>query len=662
MKYIYLNLLMLLFLLGSCQKEKHNNDLVVNQKLIDNIETNNRTLSENKHTLDSLFSLIKSNNSNGEQLIQIAAKAYNLELYDEYLLYSKEANQIAVRNNDSILNAKSLWYIGDYFDYKMKLDSAYIYYDKADQIYQTLNSADDIAKMEQYKSIILFKEGLYIEAENKALDALAILDNKPKSKLLYEIYSNLGNILDLNQQPNEALLYYSDAIHILEKLYQNKIISEDELQLSKASCYNNIGNLHLNQKSYLNAETYLYYSYNLLLDIDSKNELYTITLTNLGALNIYQKKLKEAESLLKESLAISKKMSYKQSITANNFRLAELYLKQKDTLKAIEYYKNTYTLSSKNHANNTILKSLKALSLVDKLESHKYISLYHSFNDSMNKIQINKRNKFARIKYESEKLEKSIVNLKKENSQLLIIGAIAGLLAIITLFFVFYRNKLKRLQYTQQDQENKELIYKLFLEQEQLSQEVLTKERDRISQELHDGIINSLFIIRLNLSHSENNTASTSILSEIEKVQDQVRLISHDLKNQEFIQQGFSEIMAQLIEKNNSEHQKFQFIISKNYHWGNITYEDKINIYRIVQEAIQNVIKHSNAKNCIISISKIENGNKITITDDGIGFDYKAVRNSNGLKNISTRATQLKAAITITSTSDGTIIILTIPT
>lgn len=662
MKYIYLNLLMLLFLLGSCQKEKHNNDLVVNQKLIDNIETNNRTLSENKHTLDSLFSLIKSNNSNGEQLIQIAAKAYNLELYDEYLLYSKEANQIAVRNNDSILNAKSLWYIGDYFDYKMKLDSAYIYYDKADQIYQTLNSADDIAKMQQYKSIVLLREGLYNEAENKALDALEALDKKPKSRLLYEIYLNLGNILDLNQQPNEALLYYSEAILILEELYQKDLISEEELQLSKAFCYNNIGTLYHTQKSYLKAENYLNYGYNILNDLNEKNEPYTITLTNLATLHISLDRLNEAEKLLIESLNISKEMSYKQSLTANNFRLAELYLKKKDTLRAIEFYKNAYLLSSKNHANNTILKSLKALSITDKLESQKYISLYHSFNDSMNKLQISKRNKFARIKYESEKLERNIANLKKENSQLLISAVITVLMAILALFFIFYRNKIKRLKYIQQDQENKELIYKLFLEQEQLSQEVLTKERDRISQELHDGIINSLFIIRLNLSHSENSTASTSILSEIEKVQDQVRLISHDLKNQEFIQQGFSEIMAQLIEKNNSEHQKFQFIISKNYHWGNISYEDKINIYRIVQEAIQNVIKHSNAKNCIISISKIENGNKITITDDGIGFDYKAVRNSNGLKNINNRAKQLKAAITITSTSDGTIIILTIPT
>lgn len=662
MKYIYFNLLMLLFLLGSCQKEKHNNDLVVNQKLIDNIETNNRTLSENKHTLDSLFSLIKSNNSNGEQLIQIAAKAYNLELYEEYLLYSKEANQIAIRNNDSILTAKSLWYIGDYFDYKMKLDSAYIYYDRADQIYQALKSVDDIAKMEQYKSIVLFREGLYIEAENKALDALAILDNKPKSKLLYEIYSNLGNILDLNQQPNEALIYYSEAIHILEELYRKEEISEEELQLYKASCYNNIGTLYHTQKSYLNAETYFQYSNNILLELNLKHELYTIVLTNLGTLNTSLNRLDNAETLLNESLDISQKMSYKQSITANNFRLAELALKKKDTIKAIDYYKKTYILSSKNHANNTILKSLKALSITDKLESQKYINLYYSFNDSMNKLQISKRNKFARIKYESEKLEKNIINLKKENSQLLLIGAIAGVLVIITLFFVFYRNKLKRLQYIQQDQENKELIYKLFLEQEQLSQEVLTKERERISQELHDGIINSLFIIRLNLSHSENSTASTSILSEIEKVQDQVRLISHDLKNQEFIQQGFSEIMAQLIEKNNSEHQKFQFIISKNYHWGNISYEDKINIYRIVQEAIQNVIKHSKAKNCIISISKIDNGNKITITDDGIGFNYKTVRNSNGLKNINNRAKQLKATITITSTDNGTIIILTIPT
>lgn len=661
MKYIYLNTLILLLLLLSCQKERKNDGLVVNQKLIDNIETNNRSLPENKHTLDSLFTLIKNNNSNGEQLIQIAAKAYNLELYDEYFKYAKETNLIALRNNDSLIIAKSFWYIGDYFDSKMQLDSAYIYFDKADQIYQAMHADEDVAKMQQFKSIALFREGLYIEAENKALDALETLDKKPKSRLLYEIYLNLGNILDLNQQPNEALIYYSEAIHILEELYQKELISEEELKLSKAFCYNNIGTLYHTQKSYLNAETYFQYSNNILLELNLKHELYTIVLTNLGTLNISLDRLDKAENLLSESLKISKEMAYKQSLTANNFRLAELALKKKDTLKAIEYYKYTYNISNETHANNTILKSLKALSITDQSESQKYISLYYSFNDSMNKLQISKRNKFARIKYESEKLERNIVNLKKENSQLLISAIIIVLITIIALFFIFYRNKLKRLQYTQQDQENKELIYKLFLEQEQLSQEILTKERDRISQELHDGIINSLFMIRLNLSHSESNTTSNPILNEIEKVQNQVRLISHDLKNQEFIQQGFTEIITQLIEKNNSEQQKFQLIISKNYRWGNITYEDKINIYRILQEAIQNVIKHSNAKNCIISISQTDDSNRITITDDGVGFDYSTLKNSNGLKNISNRIKQLKATITVNSTNNGTIIILTIP-
>ncbi|MCO7724885.1 tetratricopeptide repeat-containing sensor histidine kinase [Myroides odoratimimus] len=629
-----------------------------NQKVLDNIESNDKSLIENQHTLDSLFTITKSINPKSSQLIDIASKAYNLELYDQYFRYSKEINQIATKNNDSLLVAKSLWYIGDYYDYKMQLDSAYIYFDQAEQIYLNTKSYVDVAKMQQYKSIVLFREGLYNEAENKALEALEILERLPKDRLLYEINLNLGNILDLNQQPNEALLYYSEAIYILEDLYKNKLISTEEFLESKAHCYNNIGTLYHTQKSYLNSETYLSYGYNNLIDLNQQNELYTIILTNLGTLNISLNKLNIAEKLLNESLTISLEKNYKQSLTANNFRLGELALKKKDTIEAINYYKTTYQLSTKAKANNTILKSLKALSLTDKQEATKYISLYYAFNDSINKLQISKRNKFARIKYESEKLEKNIVNLKKENSQLLITSIIIVLIAIILLFIILYRNKIKKYTFLKQDQENKELIFKLLLEQEQLSHDVLTKERERISQELHDGIINSLFIVRLSLGNSKDNLP---ILHEIEKVQNQIRLISHDLKNHEFIQQGFSEIISKLVVQNSTNQQKFQLIISKNYKWDKVSYDDKINIYRILQEAIQNVIKHSHAKNCIISIFKTETSDRITITDDGIGFNYSKVRNSNGLKNINNRAKQLHASLEVNSTTQGTVIIINIP-
>ncbi|WP_286420816.1 tetratricopeptide repeat-containing sensor histidine kinase [Myroides odoratimimus] len=629
-----------------------------NQKVLDNIESNDKSLIENQHTLDSLFTITKSINPKSSQLIDIASKAYNLELYDQYFRYSKEINQIATKNNDSLLVAKSLWYIGDYYDYKMQLDSAYIYFDQAEQIYLNTKSYVDVAKMQQYKSIVLFREGLYNEAENKALEALEILERLPKDRLLYEINLNLGNILDLNQQPNEALLYYSEAIYILEDLYKNKLISTEEFLESKAHCYNNIGTLYHTQKSYLNSETYLSYGYNNLIDLNQQNELYTIILTNLGTLNISLNKLNIAEKLLNESLTISLEKNYKQSLTANNFRLGELALKKKDTIEAINYYKTTYQLSTKAKANNTILKSLKALSLTDKQEATKYISLYYAFNDSINKLQISKRNKFARIKYESEKLEKNIVNLKKENSQLLITSIIIVLIAIILLFIILYRNKIKKYTFLKQDQENKELIFKLLLEQEQLSHDVLTKERERISQELHDGIINSLFIVRLSLGNSKDNLP---ILHEIEKVQNQIRLISHDLKNHEFIQQGFSEIISKLVVQNSTNQQKFQLIISKNYKWDKVSYDDKINIYRILQEAIQNVIKHSHAKNCIISIFKTETSDRITITDDGIGFNYSKARNSNGLKNINNRAKQLHASLEVNSTTQGTVIIINIP-
>ncbi|MDM1520077.1 two-component sensor histidine kinase [Myroides odoratimimus] len=655
-KYILCSLLIISMF--GCQKTAVKTNHLSNQKVLDNIESNDKSLIENQHTLDSLFTITKSINPKSSQLIDIASKAYNLELYDQYFRYSKEINQIATKNNDSLLVAKSLWYIGDYYDYKMQLDSAYIYFDQAEQIYLNTKSYVDVAKMQQYKSIVLFREGLYNEAENKALEALEILERLPKDRLLYEINLNLGNILDLNQQPNEALLYYSEAIYILEDLYKNKLISTEEFLESKAHCYNNIGTLYHTQKSYLNSETYLSYGYNNLIDLNQQNELYTIILTNLGTLNISLNKLNIAEKLLNESLTISLEKNYKQSLTANNFRLGELALKKKDTIEAINYYKTTYQLSTKAKANNTILKSLKALSLTDKQEATKYISLYYAFNDSINKLQISKRNKFARIKYESEKLEKNIVNLKKENSQLLITSIIIVLIAIILLFIILYRNKIKKYTFLKQDQENKELIFKLLLEQEQLSHDVLTKERERISQELHDGIINSLFIVRLSLGNSKDNLP---ILHEIEKVQNQIRLISHDLKNHEFIQQGFSEIISKLVVQNSTNQQKFQLIISKNYKWDKVSYDDKINIYRILQEAIQNVIKHSHAKNCIISIFKTETSDRITITDDGIGFNYSKARNSNGLKNINNRAKQLHASLEVNSTTQGTVIIINIP-
>ncbi|EHO09009.1 tetratricopeptide repeat-containing sensor histidine kinase [Myroides odoratimimus] len=655
-KYILCSLLIISMF--GCQKTAVKTNHLSNQKVLDNIESNDKSLIENQHTLDSLFTITKSINPKSSQLIDIASKAYNLELYDQYFRYSKEINKIATKNNDSLVVAKSLWYIGDYYDYKMQLDSAYIYFDQAEQIYQNTNSHIEVAKMLQYKSIVLFREGLYNEAENKALEALEILDKKPKSRLLYEIYLNLGNILDLNQQPNEALLYYSEAIHILEGLYKKNLITLDDLQISKAFCYNNIGNLYLNQQAFLNAETYLNYSHNIFLEHNINHEFSAIVLTNLGTLYTNLNKLNDAEKILKKSLQISIETPYKQSLTANNFRLGELFLKKKDTLQAIEYYKKAYSLSSETQSNNTILKSLKALSLTDKQDATKYISLYYAFNDSINKLQISKRNKFARIKYESEKLEKNIVNLKKENSQLLITSIIIVLLAIILLFIILYRNKIKKYTFLKQDQENKELIFKLLLEQEQLSQDVLTKERERISQELHDGIINSLFIIRLSLGNSKDNLP---ILDEIEKVQNQIRLISHDLKNHEFIQQGFSEIISKLVVQNSTNQQKFQLIISKNYKWDKVSYDDKINIYRILQEAIQNVIKHSQAKNCIISIFKTETSDRITITDDGIGFNYSKVKNSNGLKNISNRAKQLHASLEVNSTTQGTVIIINIP-
>ena len=91
-------------------------------------------------------------------------------------------------------------------------------------------------------------------------------------------------------------------------------------------------------------------------------------------------------------------------------------------------------------------------------------------------------------------------------------------------------------------------------------------------------------------------------------------------------------------------------------------YKTKINIYRIIQESMQNIYKHANAKVIKISISVQKNVICIDIIDDGVGFDTNKSKKGIGLKNIASRIEEIDGKITYTSQSgDGTVVNVKIP-
>lgn len=140
------------------------------------------------------------------------------------------------------------------------------------------------------------------------------------------------------------------------------------------------------------------------------------------------------------------------------------------------------------------------------------------------------------------------------------------------------------------------------------------------------------------------------LLQEIEK---EIRDISHDLHSDIFNGSfDYINLLKSLInEQNELKVAHFSIDVDSTVVWKKITGLVKITIYRIVQEAIQNVIKHANAKACRIEITKV--GNKellITIEDNGIGFDSNKKDNTGiGLKNMTDRAKTLSSKLKVNS-------------
>jgi signal transduction histidine kinase len=184
-------------------------------------------------------------------------------------------------------------------------------------------------------------------------------------------------------------------------------------------------------------------------------------------------------------------------------------------------------------------------------------------------------------------------------------------------------------------------------------------EQNRISRELHDGVLNKLYGTRLQLgilNASDTDEVKAKRLTYVDLLQEieiEIRDISHDLHSDIFNGAfNYISLLNNLInEQNEFKVTHFLIEIDSIVAWENITGLVKITIYRIIQEALQNVNKHADAKVCSIFIINAENKELfLSIEDNGVGFDCNKIENEGiGLKNIKERAKILNTKLVLTS-------------
>ena len=238
---------------------------------------------------------------------------------------------------------------------------------------------------------------------------------------------------------------------------------------------------------------------------------------------------------------------------------------------------------------------------------------------------------------------------------IIIIGVLMLLLmgVALLLFFFFSRKKIIETELEKKDLEiahQKEMLQSIIVTQE--------KERKRIAQDLHDDISSKLNVIHLNanlikdgdLSISEVDTINKNIINVTDKTLESARKIAHNLLPPILEKFGLQPALEELADDfSNSKKIKINYKI--NYKNNRLTSNSELHIFRIVQELINNSVRHGKAKQSNLIILSDDDTIQIEYSDNGIGFDPSNPNSQKGLgmKNIESRVELLQGVLLINS-------------
>ncbi len=640
-----------MFFLFSCKK---NATVLFDKSHIDDLSVNKK-----EKYLDSIVDLLLKSKENDSIIrdlyLKIASEYYYIGNSKKSLNVSLKSLQLSKQSKDSIRIAKSLYYVGDSYENSRK-DSAYFYYLQAQKVYAKIHDYDNVGRMLFNKAHVLFYDGNYIECEVEVSKALQYLKESKDHDLIYTCNNLMGNCLEKLVNYDQALLYHKLALSELEKMKINGN-DKDEINNYNITSTINICNLYDLKGEFSKSIEKL----QGLLSEDLKKKwprLYANVLSNLAYSKMRNGDYVNVESMFFESLNIVESIGVESDVLYKKIRLGEYFLTQKDTVKSIQSLKEANQLAIKIKSSNEVLTSLKLLSEIDKKNSLFYTNEYIKVSDSINAVQKNTHDKYARIEYETSRIEDENEILTKKNFYILISSL--GLILFLAIFFVlrYLKYKNKELEFFQQQQKANEEIYLLLTEQHKKINIAKENEKAKIAKELHDGVMNKIYGVRMNLGFFNSKIDSKIIekrreyIFELQNIENEIRTISHDLSRSSFFDgNDFNVLLSSLIENQKDiSSTQFKYLNDEMFEWATIQNIYKINVYRIVQEAILNINKYANAKNCDVKIQRKDNNFlKLSITDDGEGFDIKNKKNGIGLSNMKERANSLKGQFNIES-------------
>lgn len=617
----------------------------------------------NKKAFDIIVE--QSNDSlNRVNLFKVANRYYNMNDWQGF----NKTVEIVLENSkiskDTINTAKAYIYLGDYYSAQGVSDSAFMYYFRAEKMYLKLNDNYNLARARLNKALLQYNQSDLLGSEISVFKALSVIKGETSNDMIYESYNLLGLIYNELGEFTKAIEFHTKALASID----DKVIPL-EFQ-SKATSLNNIGLVYQNLNKHKQAKDYFQQGLEQKNLISEKPSLYAMLLDNLA----YSKhKLNESvglPDLFYKSLQFRDSLQMITGVIVNKIHLSEYFASKKDTAKAILFSKEALSLSrsSKNYRN--ALAPLKQLAIIEPKNASLYTKEYIHINDSLQKAERKMGDKFSRIEYETDTIKGENTDLVTQNRNLLYFFSILTILGILLFVIKTQKAKHRELMFKQQQQKANEDIYNLMISQQNTIEINRIKEKKRVARELHDGVLGRMFGVRMNLDglNTINNDSAidqrNSYLSELKNIEQDIREISHDLNREKSeLINNFVAIVNDLFEEQKKTYKSVLVVtVDSTIKWELVSNSIKINLYRIIQEALQNINKYANANNIKVELKKEEDNLILIVSDDGVGFNLKTAKKGIGLQNILFRANECEGIVDIQSKKDnGTTITLTVP-
>ncbi len=613
--------------------------------------------------IDSLEKLIPS--QKGEALASTYSNLtweYRTIDRNKAISYGNKAIEEARSSNSPSSEAQAYNDLGIiYFD-KENYDTAVSLYTRAMNIRRQLKDEPGIAKLHNKIGIVYQNQGLLEQALGHQMKALELFEKYKDDKGISYSLNNLGTIYQSLGRYDEAIKYHEKSIAIKEKIGDS---------YGLAGSYVNIGTIYQLNKNYTRAENYYRNAIQITRESGDKESLAT-ALNNLGQLFSVMGEYGKATPFVRESLTLHKQLEDTKGVVNCLISLGDIYTGQHKFDSAGIVLDQALSMAKK--AVNCQVEETQAMLSLSLLyekngQSQAALDMYKQYagaRDSLFTERLGQKVAEMETRFKTMEHEKTIqqqqFELQQKNYWL---AAVITILMLSKLLIYWYYRRYKHSQ-------------KIRLQEEITRQQAISakaviiaaeEERQRIARDLHDGVGQMMSAAKMNLSAFESNLPDTTkehqyslekIMTLVDESCKEIRQVSHNLMLSTSVKKTLSEALKDFINK--IDHKTLNIHLYTEGLDHPIDASTEIMLYRIIQECVNNVIKHAHATILDLSIIRDQDGISATIEDNGRGFDIKEKSGGMGLKNIHTRIEYLKGNIDIDSfPGRGTVISLQIP-